>query len=51
MAERVRLLGGVLNIRAVLGKGSMVEVELPYSGRGGSIRRSRSPPTRALSAM
>ena len=31
MSERVRLLGGVLNIRSVLGKGSMVEVELPYS--------------------
>jgi len=29
MSERVRLLGGVLNIRSVLGKGSMVEVELP----------------------
>ena len=31
MSERVRLLGGVLNIRSVLGKGSMVEVELPYT--------------------
>jgi two-component system sensor histidine kinase DegS len=30
MSERVRLLGGVLNIRSVLGKGSMVEVELPH---------------------
>lgn len=31
MSERVRLLGGILNIRSVLGKGSVVEVELPYS--------------------
>jgi two-component system sensor histidine kinase DegS len=32
MSERVRLLGGMLNIRSVLGKGSIVEVELPHGG-------------------
>jgi len=34
MSERVRLLGGLLNIRSVLGKGSIVEVELPRGGAG-----------------
>jgi signal transduction histidine kinase len=35
IAERVRLLGGVLSIGSVLGKGSIVEVELP---RGAASR-------------
>jgi two-component system, NarL family, sensor histidine kinase DegS len=30
MSERVRLLGGMLSIRSVLGEGSIVEVELPH---------------------
>lgn len=48
MSERVRLLGGVLNIRSVLGKGSIVEVELPRGaaspapGQGFSDQRSPS---------
>lgn len=48
MSERVRLLGGVLNIRSVLGKGSVVEVELPRgaastaAGPGESDQRSPS---------
>lgn len=42
MSERVRLLGGLLNIRSVLGKGSIVEVELPRVGAG-------APPAAGLS--
>jgi len=38
MSERVRLLGGMLNIRSVLGKGSIVEVELPHGGAGAAHR-------------
>ncbi|TAK57567.1 MAG: sensor histidine kinase, partial [Dehalococcoidia bacterium] len=56
MAERVRLLGGVLNIRSVLGKGSMVEVELPCTAVGdasspASAAQSLAADAPALSAM
>ncbi len=56
MSERVRLLGGVLNIRSVLGQGSMVEVELPYSAADGasasaSAAHSLARDAQALSAM
>jgi two-component system, NarL family, sensor histidine kinase DegS len=56
MAERVRLLGGVLNIRSVLGKGSMVEVELPCTAAAdaslsASVAQSLASDAPALSAM
>jgi len=45
MAERVRLLGGVLNIESVPGRGSIVEVELPYglAGPPPAASSTRSP--------
>jgi two-component system sensor histidine kinase DegS len=56
MSERVRLLGGVLDIRSVLGKGSMVEVELPCTAVGdasspASAAQSLAPDATVLSAM
>jgi signal transduction histidine kinase len=47
MSERVRLLGGMLSIRSVLGEGSIVKVELPHGSAspasGQRLSDNRSP--------